>query len=172
MEAIRTDCSSSSPGGVPPGSSDKVRSMTSVIRVGFPRNLNFSGVCFHSRVPLFQSMIGFSVSSQGKPKIRCCFPSPEIRNWVFWVHVPKVISSSVEQVMVPFLFRVPSTLNTTRGCSNFFTGNQCFRAKFWSMKVPPAPESMRAFVSTVFPSHEIRMGICIVLFEISASVTE
>ena len=53
--------------------------MTSVMEVGFPRNLNFSGVRFHSRVPRFQSMIGFSVSSQGKPKIRCCFPSPEIR---------------------------------------------------------------------------------------------
>jgi len=33
-------------------------------------------------------------------------------------------------------------------------------------------ESMRALVSTIFPSHEIRMGRCMVLFEISASVTE
>ena len=96
MEAIRTDWSSFSSGGVSAGSSDKVWLIISVMGVGFPRNLNFNGARFHSRVPRFQLMIGFSVSSQGKPKIRCCFPSPEIRNRVFRVRVPKIMSSSVK----------------------------------------------------------------------------
>lgn len=40
------------------------------------------------------------------------------------------------------------------------------------MNVPLVPELTRALVSTVFPSHKIQIGICIVLFKISASVTE
>ena len=130
MEAIRTDWSSSSLGGTSSGSSDRVWSMISVMEVGFPRNLNFSGARFHSRVPRFQSMIGFSVSSQGKPKIRCCFPSPEIRNRVFRVRAPKIMSSSVKCVIVPLLFCVLSTLKTIRGSLSFSRGSQCFRAKF------------------------------------------
>ena len=130
MEAIRTDWSSFSLGEVSSESSDKVWSMISVMGVGFPRNLNFSGVRFHSRVPHFQSMIGFSVSSQGKPKIKCCFPSPEIKNRVFRVRVPKIMSSSVKWVIVPLLFCVPSTLKTIRGSSSFSNGSRCFRAKF------------------------------------------
>ena len=44
------------------------------------------------------------------------------------------------------------------------------------MNVPPAPELMRALVSTIFFPlpllHEIEIGKCIVLFEISANVIE
>jgi len=130
MEVIKTDWSLSSLGGALSGSSDRVWSIISVMGVGFPQNLNFSGVHFHSRVPHFQSMIGFSISSQGKPKIRCCFPSPEIKNRVFRVRAPKIMLSSVKCVIVPLLFCVLSTLKTIRGSSSFSNGSRCFQAKF------------------------------------------
>ena len=76
--------------------------------------------------------------------------------------------------MVPFLFSVPSTFLAVRGVFSSFIGRSSFRAKFWSIKIPPAPLSIRARVSTIFsarsPSKE--MGICIDLPFVSATSTE
>ena len=44
---------------------------------------------------------------------------------------------------MPFLFSVPSTLRAHTGWSNFRILNPDFFAKFWSMNLPPALESIR-----------------------------
>jgi len=129
-----------------------------------------------SSVAFFQLIIGFSFSSQGNPKMIFWHPSPKTKNRISWILSPILMLVSTKWTIVPHLFKVPSTLYTVMGCSSFWRWNPLVRAKFWSMNVPPAPESTRALVSMVFfplpLSHKIEIGKCIVLFEISANVTE
>src|SRR4051812_38075760 len=77
---------------------------------------------------------------------------------------------------VPFLLMVPSTFRTLIGFSSGWVGSLCCLTNCWSIKVPAAPESRRAFVSTFcFPSccsHKIEIGRSRDLFSISATSTE
>ena len=79
-------------------------------------------------------------------------------------------------VISPSLFGVPSTLNTLITEPSQVRGSCRRQAKRWLINVSPAPQSIRAFVSTVllFPDCTLERdtGICIDLFSISATSTE
>ena len=76
-------------------------------------------------------------------------------------------------LMVPVLFKVLSTLYTTKGFSRSFVSNFSSLAKFWSMNLPPAPLSISPRVLTFFSflSSNIRINNEF-LFRIVAACTE
>ena len=82
--------------------------------------------------------------------------------------------SWTEYRIVPRLLSVPSTFLAISGVSSLFIGRLNRFAKFWSMKVPPAPLSIRAWVSTIFSvfSPRSEMGMCMDLPFVSATNTE
>ena len=74
--------------------------------------------------------------------------------------------------MSPFLLRVPSTLLAGIGFDSGKVGIWCFLTKSWSKKHPCAPQSIRAFVSTVLSPTLAEMGIHIDNSRVSARSTE
>ena len=75
------------------------------------------------------------------------------------------------QVMVPFTLGVPSTLNIGIGWGMGSKGSFDFHAKDSSMKSPPAPESIKALVSTVRSLQVIDIGIRMDCLDTSATTT-
>ena len=73
--------------------------------------------------------------------------------------------------MVPFTLGVLSTLNT--GIEWGIGSKESFNChvKDLSMKSPPVPELIRAFVLMVWSSQMIETGICIDCLDTSATIT-
>ena len=74
-------------------------------------------------------------------------------------------------VIVPFTLGVPSTLNTGIGWGTGSKGSFNCHAKDSLMKSPPAPESIRALVSTVQSSLVIETEIHIDCLDTFATIT-
>jgi len=89
---------------------------------------------------------GCILSTKGSSRIISSFPRSVTRNLVGMFHFPIFRFNQVQCLMTPDFFLVPSTFSgmmfLSRGARAIFH----FRTNFLSMKVPSAPESIRAFV--------------------------
>ena len=102
------------------------------------------GVGLHWSVPACQLMSGFSLTSQGSPRMMLHFSKPVISKLTQCRHSATVISSMVQCVISPWWFWLPSTFHTTIGqWSSVFTSCSLLTVSS-SIKFPPAPESMSA----------------------------
>ena len=92
-------------------------------------NLDASLWFFHfspSEIPCFQLISGLYSCSQGKPRIIFCFPNP-ITSKQRFICSPLICAfNSTKDVIVPFLFFVPSTFRAHRGLSSFLISKPCF----------------------------------------------
>ena len=78
---------------------------------------NFWGTCCQWKELVCQSIIGLYFWSQGNPKSIFCFPNPVTSNWII-CFCPKISKSKFMYcLIVPFLFRVSSTLIAGIGLS-------------------------------------------------------
>lgn len=114
------------------------------------------------RVPFSQSIIGLYFFSHGSPRIMVSFPMADMWNFMLISSPPMHIFSQVKCVMLPAMFRVPSTLNNliVAGCG--IAGSWCFRMYSLSMNTPCTPGSMSACSSRFLPtvlSHSNVTGI-------------
>ena len=80
--------------------------------------------------PVFQSMSGFCSFSQGNPRMIFCFPKPVTIRLVV-ISFPLIVRVRfTNEVIIPVLFFVPSTLQATRGSFKVRILNPFFLAKF------------------------------------------
>jgi len=97
-------------------------------------------------VPSCQSIWELCSFNHGSPRILSSFPRLVTRNLVGMFRFPIFRLNQVQCLMTPDLFLVPSMFSgmifLSRGARAIF----CSRTNFLSMKVPSAPESIRAFV--------------------------
>ena len=85
--------------------------------------LNFQGMCCQWKEPVCQSITGLIFWSQGNPRSIFCFPNLVTSNWII-CFCPKISKSKFTYccLMVPFFFRVLSTLIARIGFSRFNNG--------------------------------------------------
>ena len=93
-----------------------------------------------------QLILGLCSFNHGSPRIISSFLRSVMRNLVGMFHFPIFRFNQVQCLMTPDLFLVPSTFSgmmfLSRGARAIF----CSRTNFLSMKVPSAPELIRAFM--------------------------
>jgi len=102
-----------------------------------------------SMVPVFQSIFGLYCFSHGSPKIIFSFPSLVARNLVLIFFFSICILSHAQCSIIPALFIILFTLKAWIGFSIGIKAILFCWVNFLSMKVPPAPESIRAFISNL-----------------------
>jgi len=100
-----------------------------------------------STFPVFQSIFGLYCSSQGSPEIILSFSNSVTRNLVLIFFLPICILSHMQFLIVLELFSVPSALKIWIFFPIGIKAIPFCSVNFLSMKVPPAPESIRAFIS-------------------------
>ena len=97
-------------------------------------------------VPSNQLIWGLCSFNHDSPRIISSFPRSVMRNLVGTFHFPIFRFNQMQCPMTPNLFLVPLMFSgmmfLSRGARAIF----CSRTNFLSMKVPSAPESIRAFV--------------------------
>jgi len=97
--------------------------------------------------PVFQSIFGLYCFSQGSPKIILSFSNSMTRNLVLIFFLPICILSHMQLLIVPELFLVLSALKIWIFFPIGIKAIPFCSVNFLSIKVPPAPESIRAFIS-------------------------
>jgi len=100
-----------------------------------------------STFPVFQSIFGLYCFNQGSPKIILSFPNSVTRNLVLIFFLLICILSHMQLSIIPELFSVPSALKIWIFFSIGIKAIPFCSVNFLSMKVPPAPEPIRAFIS-------------------------
>jgi len=112
---------------------------------------------------VFQSIFGLYCFSKGSPKIILSFPNSVMRNLVLIFFLPICILSHLQFSIVPELFSVLSALKIWIFFPIGIKVIPFCLVNFLSMKVPPAPESIRAFISNhlsvFFPSPVTTSGM-------------
>jgi len=97
--------------------------------------------------PVFQSIFGLYCFNQGSPKIILSFPNSVTRNLVLIFFLPICILSHMQLLIVPELFSVLSALKIWIFFPIGIKMIPFCLVNFLSMKVLPAPESIRTFIS-------------------------
>src|SRR6266545_4997013 len=110
------------------------------------------GASFHQEnFCSLQLIFGLASTSQGYPRITFCVPNAVIKNCVSFC-LPLTSRLVVMYSLIePSWFFVPSTFITAISFHKLHMQRLCSFAKSWSIKIPVAPESMRAMVSTFQP---------------------
>ena len=97
-------------------------------------------------VPCSQSIWGLCSFNHGNPRIISSFLRLMTRNLVEIFHFLIFRFNQVQCLMTPDLFLVPSTFSSVMFLSSGVKAIFHSRMNFLSMKVPSAPESIRAFI--------------------------
>src|SRR6266542_3486186 len=142
-----------------------------VVKIFFDLTLNFEhdfinvdlGGFFPPRELLFSPVnFGLALTSQGYPRITFCVPNAVTKNCVSFC-LPLTSRLAVTYSLIePSWFLVPSTFITAISFHKLRMRRLCSFAKTRSIKIPVAPESTRAMVSTFRPFICRVTGRCIV----------
>src|SRR6266545_455853 len=109
-----------------------------------------------------QVIFGLASMSQGYPRITFCVPNAVTKNCVFFC-LPLTSRLAVMYSLIePSWFFIPSMFITAISFHKLHIGRRCCFAKAQSIKIPVAPESTRAMVSTFGPFICRVTGRCIV----------
>ena len=127
------------------GEGVNIRNNSMVLLMTFPNVV--TGQIVSMFIVLSSQLIwGLCSFNHGSPRIISSFPRSVMRNLVEMFCFPIFRFNQVQCLMTPDLFLVPSTFSgmmfLSRGARAIFHS----RTKFLSMKVPSAPESIRAFM--------------------------
>jgi len=127
------------------GEGVNIRDSSMVLLMTFP-NMVTGQIVLMFMVPSSQLIWGLCSFNHGSPRIISSFPRSVMRNLVEMFHFPIFRFNQVQCLMTPDLFLVLSTFSgmifLSRGARAIF----CSRTNFLLMKVPSAPESIRAFM--------------------------
>src|SRR6266511_553701 len=121
------------------------------------------GISFHQEnFCSLQSIFGLASTSQGYPRITFCIPNTVTKNCVSFC-LPLTSRLAVTYSLIePSWFFVPSMFITAISFHKLCIQRLCSFAKTRLIKIPVAPESMRAMVSTFWPLVCKVIGMCIV----------
>src|SRR6266508_2825987 len=109
-----------------------------------------------------QLIFGLASTSQGYPRITFCVPNAVTKNCVSFC-LPLTSRLAVTYSLIePSWFLVPSTFIMAISFHKLRMRRLCSFAKTRSIKIPVAPESTRAIVSTFQPFICRVTGMCIV----------
>src|SRR6266545_5681713 len=109
-----------------------------------------------------QLIFGLASTSQEYSRITFCVPNAVTKNCVSFC-LPLTSRLAVTYSLIgPSWFFIPSTFITTISFHKLHIQRLCSFAKTRSIKIPVAPESTRAIVSTFQPFICRIIGICIV----------
>ena len=105
-----------------------------------------------------QSILEFHLCNQGIPKMICCLPRLRTMRLVLSLEQGKRMSMWAFHPMVSLTLVVPSTLYAQMGLGSHCRRKFALDRRPMSMKLPVAPQSMRAVVLTIWIPVASLMG--------------